>query len=321
MLVTDAHVWVANRSLLLAFAADDALVMTGEWPEKLTRYPAPSFDAPASIGLREATHALAASHAAPLLCLGKKTGVFHDAVTLQKRSGGSLKGHKYELGAVAFAPSGARVFTGGGGAIRPPEVSLRRWDLAGNELGRIERTAGVITALQALDDSVCLARDAREGVAAFDLETSERLWLDAHPHEHRPHGPFALDASSGRAYLAARHPIDPSWTMRVVGARSGAVLAEWPLAPAAALAHVEGVAVAGRWVAVSMGRNAGAPEEQKARVHLIDATTGARGPVLEAEAQTLQLVASRDGRYLACRLGDDLGAAVWDLSRSAPAHA
>lgn len=61
-----------------------------------------------------------------------------------------------------------------------------------------------------------------------------------------------------------------------------------------------------------MGQNNGDADQRKARVHLFDRASLARGPVLAAEEQTRSLAASPDGRTLAATM-QDLGVAVFDL--------
>lgn len=307
------HQRIADAGRHIVFAADGALLVSGKWPEGLTRYVGPTWDAVKRVDLRDLTCALAASPTAPEVCLGMKTAMFFDAHSLKKRPG-SLKGHKYQLGAVAYAPDGLRVFTGGGGHITPPDHTIRLFDRAGIELARVPGPAGEVRRLGALDDTFVVALDTTEGLAGYDMAADRRRWLVPQPESVIPHGPFALDAAEGRVY-AALHADggDSAYVLAVLDARTGDELSRTPLFTWADRGHIDDVVLVGSSIAISMGQNAGSAAARKARVHLFDRATGARGEILEATEQTGRLAVSPDGRFLAATMHGDLGIAVFDM--------
>lgn len=304
------HQWIADSGRLIAFAADGSLLVTGQHPERLTRYVGPGWTAAGQVNLQGVMSALAASPVADEVCLGDKTGMFYTAAPLKKRSG-SLKGHKYELGAVAYAPDGSRVFTGGGGHITPPDHTIRIFDLSGRELARVAGPQGTVRRLGPIDDSVVVALDTHDGLAAYDVPADRCLWrIPAGSPEHSQ-GPFAVDAREGRVH-AALHTQDFAWVLAVLDARTGAEIGRVDLFSPSDSGHVDDVALIGGYVALAMGQNVLDPWLRKAKVHLFDRATLARGAVLEGEEQTRSLAAAPDGHTLAATM-QDLGIAVFDL--------
>lgn len=304
------HQWIADSGRLITFAADGSLLATGQHPERLNRYVGPAWTISGQANLQGVMSALAASPTADEVCLGDKTGMFYTTAPLKKR-GGSLKGHKYQLGAVAYAPDGQRVFTGGGGHITPPDHTIRVFDLAGRELARVAGPKGTVSRLGPLDDAVVVALDAEEGLAAYDVPADRRLWCVPAGSPEHTQGPFAVDARAGRVY-AALQTEDSAWVLAVLDARTGAELGRVDLFSLADWGHVDDVALIGDRVALAMGQNRGDPWQRKAKVHLFDRATLIRGPVLEGEEQTRSLAAAPDGHTLAATM-QDLGIAVFDL--------
>lgn len=309
------HQWIADSGRLIAFAADGSLLVTGQHPERLTRYVGPAWTMAGQVNLQGVMSALAASPTDDEVCLGDKTGMFYRAAPLKKRSG-SLKGHKYELGAVAYAPDGQRVFTGGGGHITPPDHTIRCFDLAGRELARVAGPRGTVRRLGPLDDSVVVALDTADGLAAYDVPADRRLWMVPASSPEQTQGPFAVDAREGRVY-AALQTEDYDWVLAVLDARTGVEIGRAELFSSLDSGHVDDVVLIGGYVALAMGQNVLDPWLRKAKVHLFDRATLAcgalaRGPVLEGEEQTRSLAAAPDGHTLAATM-QNLGIAVFDL--------
>jgi len=302
--------WIADAGRLIVFAADGSLLVTAQWPERLTRYIGPAWTAAGQVNLQGVMSALAASPVTSEVCLGDKTAMFYTTTPLKKRSG-SLKGHKYELGAVAYAPDGLRVFTGGGGHITPPDHTIRVFDLSGRELARVAGPQGTVRRLGPIDDARVIALDTEDGLALYDVPADRRLWLVPAGSPSHTQGPFAVDAREGRVY-AALHTEDFAWVLAVLDARTGDELGRVDLYSLTDSGHIDDVVLIGDHVALAMGQNHVDPALRKAKVHLFDRVTLARGPVLEGEEQTRSLAASPDGHTLAAAM-QDLGIAVFDL--------
>jgi WD40 repeat protein len=317
--VTPPSHLISDGARLLAFAADGALLTCGRWPEELRRYEPESWAPRGSRKLQSPSSFLAVAPDGGYALTGEKTARAF-ALPALARLPLALKGHRYEVAAAATAPGGQRIATGGAGHVIPRDDTLRLWDTAGRELGRV-KLPGPPKHLLWLDDQRCVVCYGASGLLCWDFAAGRELWREQSPDEGEEdalcsRGPLAL-SPDGRwlyvfdSWLSGTHDAG----FLVLDARTGEERDRFATAPPYKSGHCFGLAVHPRTgeLLASLGNNGPDPFEAQARVQRWEPATRTRRALYGHATQTQRVALSPDARWLASPLQDRSEIALWRL--------
>lgn len=172
-----ARVPVPSSMYSLALAPDGALVAVTSSDQKLRVFETAGLSLVKAVHLGTSfPHVLCFAPDGRAVAAGSKVIALYDTTTWKKTV--ALKGHRHEVQDAAFAPDGARVYTGSGNSFTPADWTVRAWDAAtGAALWKWKATREVFAVAASPDGRWVAAGESSGAVSLLDAATGAPRWI------------------------------------------------------------------------------------------------------------------------------------------------